>query len=57
MAIPMAVAQVESDKLTVTVREVASVYLLRGMIQLMTVTINLSAVAEAWRDCTVHNRT
>ncbi|KAK5624765.1 hypothetical protein RRF57_000481 [Xylaria bambusicola] len=46
----MAVAQVESDKLTVTVRKVASVYLFGSVIQLVTVAINSSATPAAWRD-------
>lgn len=45
----MAVAQVESDKLAVTVRKVASIYLLGGVVQLVTVAVDLLAMCSASR--------
>lgn len=44
MTISMAVAQVESDKLAVAVREVTFVYLLGRVVQLVTVAIDALAV-------------
>ncbi len=46
----MAVAQIESDKLTVTVRKVAPVYLLGGVVELVTMAINPLATPTARRD-------
>lgn len=47
MAIPVAVAQVKADKFTVAVRKVASVYLLWGVVQLVTVAVDLLATLTA----------
>lgn len=50
VAIPVAVAQVKADKFTIAVRKVASIYLLWGVVQLVTVAVDLLATLAASRE-------